>query len=228
MIRDIAYKIAEKMDLKEWNYNTIISKFSKYGEPTHKFILRVYTSKDQYEFLVKVCKDSNLSKYLVNEAKNLEYLNDLDIRGIPSLVLRGSHYGKEFLVESYITGKKVRSYLDIFEPACHWLSNLYSSTQNGFISCDELMDNASDYANYLSNWFDLGDILSLMEKYLSDKPLPLVFTHGDFWSDNVIVTQEGISVIDFSFSEDKQPPLDIFTFLNYLSLTSSNLLFFSL
>ena len=80
------------------------------------------------------------------------------------------------------------------------------------------MDKASDYTKYLSKWFDLGDILSLMEKYMPDQPLPSVFTHGDFWSDNMILTKEGIGVVDFSLSEDNQPPLDIFTFYNYASL----------
>ena len=206
------------MGLKEWNYNTIISKFGRVGEPTHKFIIRINNSKGQWQFFVKVCKDSNLSKYLLNEAKNLEYLNELDIKGIPSLVLRDSYHGKEFLVESFIPGKKVRSYFDIIELARQWLADLYSATQKGFVSCDDLMDKASDYTRYLSKWFDLGDIISLMEKHLPDKLLPLVFTHGDFWSDNVLVTREGIGVIDFSLSEDNQPPLDIFTFINYLSL----------
>jgi len=218
MIEDIANKIAEKMDLKEWNYNTIISKFGRVGEPTHKFIIRINTSKDKREFFVKVCKDPNISKYLLNEAKNLEYLNKLDIKGIPSLILTGSHYGKKFMVESFIPGKKVSSYLDIIELARQWLVNLYSKTQKGFVSCDVLIDKASEYTDYLSNWFDLGDAINLMEKYKPDKPLPLVFTHGDFWSDNIIVTREGIGVIDFSNSEDNQPPLDIFTFINYLSL----------
>lgn len=218
MISNIASKIAEKMDLREWSYDVIISNFSMFGEPTDKFILRIKTSKGCLEFFVKICKDPNLSMYLVNEAKALEYLNGLGIKGISNIVLRDSYYGREFLVESFIRGKKLRRHVDIVGCARQWLLNLYSRTQNGFISCDDLMDKASEYVCYLSKWFDLGDILNLMRKYLPEEPLPSVFTHGDFWSDNMMVSKEGISVVDFSLSADNQPPLDIFTLLSYLSL----------
>jgi hypothetical protein len=224
MIRDIAFRIAEKMDLKEWNYNAIISKFSMFGEPTHKFILRVSTSKGYWDFFVKVCKDPTLSKYLINEAKTLEYLNGLGIRGVPNLILRDSYYEKEFVVESFTYGKKMRHHLDIMERASHWLLYLYSQTKKGFVSCNDLMDNASEHANYLSKWFDLDDIVSLMEKCLPDESLPSVFTHGDFWSDNLILTKEGIGVVDFSLSANNQPPLDIFTLISYLSLEDPEIL----
>jgi len=218
MIRDIAFRIAEKMDLKEWNYNTIISNFSLFGEPTHKFILRVGSSKGSWEFFVKVCKDPTLSKYLVNEAKALEYLNGLGIEGVPSLILRDSYYGKEFLVESFIRGRKAKHRYDAIDLVRHWLLNLYSKTQNGFISCDILMGKAAEYVNYLSKWFDLGDVISLMEKYLPSEPLPSVFTHGDFWFDNILVTNTGIGVVDYSHSAHNEPPLDIFTALPLLGL----------
>jgi len=226
MISDIAYRIAERMYLKEWNYNVIIRKFAMLGEPTDKFILRVSTSKRSWEFFVKVCKDPKLSKYLVNEAKALEYLNGLGMRGIPNLIIRDSYYGKEFLVQSFIHGEKVgiTNGLDIFGLARHWLSNLYSRTQKGFVSCNDLMDKASEYVDYLSKWFDLGDIISLMEKYLSDESLPSVFTHGDFWFDNMIVISKGIALVDYSLSADNQPPLDIFTLLNYMGLENPEIL----
>jgi len=224
MMEKIASQIAEKMNLKEWNYNVIISNFSLLGEPTHKFILKVKTQKNQWEFFVKVCKDPNLSKYLANEAKTLEYLNGIGIQGVPNLILKDSYHGKEFVVESLLHGKKVRHHRDVLGRSFDWLSNLYSRTQKGSISCGDLLDTASKYVNYLSKWFDLGDIMSLMEKYLSKETLPSVFTHGDFWCDNMILTKEGIGVVDFSLSADKQPPLDIFTLLSYSSLEDPEIL----
>jgi len=224
MIRYIASEVAEKMSLREWKYEAIISKFSMFGEPTHKLILRVKTPKGCSEFFVKICKDPNLSKYLTNEAKTLQYLNALGVQGVPNLILGNSYYGKEFVVESFIYGKKMKHHLDIMDRARHWLSSLYSQTRKGSISCDDLLDKASEHVSYLSKWFDLGETVSLMEKYMPTESLPSVFTHGDFWSDNMILTKEGIGVVDFSLSADNQPPLDIFTLISYSSLEDPGIL----
>ncbi len=213
MIHRIAAFVAEKEGLEDWSSSFILNPFQGGGSAsTRKFILSLKAKNISSKFLIKVSTTQKLSQVVAQEAMVLDSLAELAIPGIPELILHANINGRYFLVQRFVNGVKIKKSGLSLESAIpiveNWLQNLYRKTRDGEIEVDELIKRADGQVAKISEFHNVTDALSIMDRSQPRVTIPTSLIHGDLNHLNVI-RGDGIWIVDFGLCSRREPPLDI-------------------
>jgi fructosamine-3-kinase len=217
MIEEVIELLASKLKLKEYKSRFFLIESGGYDMATSKFTIVLTSRGFSEKFFTKISNSVHLSNYLKKESENLSLLNKYEVDGIPEAVASGNIGGRYFLVEKFIEGRRLGSseqLNNIYPAAEAWLKGLYTKTETSKIEPSELLKRVEGYVSCASEFFDIDNLLSLMEKISPQEPLRSFVIHGDFWHGNMIRNKEGkIFLTDFALSAEREPPVDVIDLL---------------
>jgi fructosamine-3-kinase len=183
-----------------------------YDTVATKSVLSLVGKDRTVKVFVKISNSERLSHYLEVEAEGLSSCSKSGMRGVPQVLARGSIEGRYFLAQRYIPGPTMhgsRRYLDeALIRTRDWLSELYGKTRGSYIEPADLIRRARRYAETASDFFDLTDCVSFLEKLSPGGWVPTYRIHGDFWHRNILLSGDEVYVTDFAFSAAGEPPID--------------------
>jgi len=212
MIEEISSKLADKLELTDWHQEMVVGSMGFSG--TIKMILTLKSSRKTQKFFVKSSTTPNLSSFLIQETRTMELLHSKGISGIPKVVLSGKVGEKSFLVEEFIDGmalgRRSLSQERHLASAIAWMKTLYAKTNGGEIMGNDLVRRSESRLDVISEFFDVEDAISMLEKLVPQVPIPVSYIHGDFGPNNMMLGSNGnLLVFDFSWSSPHEPPLDL-------------------
>lgn len=217
MIEEVIELLASKLGLKEYKSRFFLIESGGYDMATSKFTIVLTSRGISEKFFAKISNSVHLSDYLKKESENLSLLNKYEVDGIPEAVASGNIGGRYFLIEKFIEGRRLGSsepLNNIYPAAEAWLKRLYNKTETSEIEPSELLKRVEGYISSASEFFDIDNLLSLMEKISPREPIRSFVIHGDFWHGNMIRNKEGrIFLTDFALSAEREPPVDMIDLL---------------
>ena len=220
MIQNVTRLIAEKLALGDKWTSQIMLKPMGYDLLTNKFTIAITSETGQTKkFIVKVSNGHNLNDLVQTEANNIESLLNLRVEGVPPLIAHGLLEGRYFIAQEFIVGRKPHSSKGTFDAAYElaspWLGSLLSKTQGKTIDAETILKRTEQFCKTTSEFFDVMDSTSLMEKLAPKCEIPTYWAHGDFWHGNMLVDMKGkVWVTDYAFSAPEEPPIDVLDFIS--------------
>ncbi len=217
MIEEVIDLLASKLGLKEYKSRFFLIERGGYDMATSKFTIVLTSRGLSQKFFVKISNSVHLSDYLKKESENLNLLHKYGVNGIPEVIANGKIGERYFLAEKFIEGKRLgssESFNNVYTAADAWLKELYIKTESSEIQPDELLKRAEEHISCASEFFDLSNLLLLMEKTSPKEPIGGFMIHGDFWHGNMVRSKsEKIFLTDFALSAEKEPPIDMIDLL---------------
>lgn len=224
-MNEVMSEIAEnKLKLDEWNTTLFISYLGE-NHLTNDCLVNLKSGKkENHSIFLKVSRTSSkqINKFIQKEYDVLKYLLDNDVKCVPRMVDYGYFNGCAYLAEERINGIKFNPgklpLISAVQRVKESTNEIYGKTRSRDISLEELLDKAQQYLRSPSEYFELGGILTRLEKTVPKdfSFFPTALVHGNLTSDNVIVTSDGgIKFINFAGAGLDEPPVDIpFLILN--------------
>jgi fructosamine-3-kinase len=217
MIEEIIESLASSLEVKRYSSKFSLLHSGGYDIASTKLVITLSAAGRHERFFVKLSNSGFLSDRLKKEAENLIFLNSCEVGGVPKVVASGYLGDRYFLAERFITGERLPSstpFEAIYPAANDWLQNLYGKTETSNIHPKELLKRAEEYASYSSEFFDVNDLLPLMEDICPNEPIAGFMIHGDFWHGNMIMDRYGKLILtDFALASKREPPIDMIDLL---------------
>jgi thiamine kinase-like enzyme len=214
LLEQIAATIAQNESFSNYDLHVLMTPIGGYDRIATKALIKLVAPTRTERVFVKICSSERLSRFLQSEAETLSAYSKLGIDGIPDVLASGSIEGRYYLAQRFVPGRTMHGRTGYLDEAVvrtkDWLTALHEKTQGPPVEADDLVRRARDQARTVSDFFDLGDCLALMERLSPRELIPTFRIHGDFWHRNILIRgQGGIWVTDFAFSAPGEPPTDL-------------------
>jgi len=208
------------------SYAAVIKVFVFKNNDRNPFLLGKISDKEKYRFLIK------------RECDNLNKLDKLLPDGfrqtIPKLILQGKINDYSFFLENFFDGKVSPRNINLKKKKCNpieeideiieWLVKFQKHTKSGYQdNFEEIVDK---YQEEYSKRYKIGIEANYFERLkdysreINGLKIPIVLQHGDYWSNNIINTDEGIKVIDWANCETGNPFDDLFLLISSFLLSN--------
>jgi hypothetical protein len=176
-------------------------------------------------FLAKMARFPVVSRQIQHEAMVLMRLRDMQVRNIPEVVLEGSSDGRAFLVERLIQGEQLEgsrfSETEKLRLKLDWMKGLYSRTLSGELEPQELIGRVEKVREPVSESADLSEVLEVLEECKPEVNIPSVCRQGDPGDSRFLYSGNGVSAVEFGFSNFDEPPVDPYTLVQPVDLKES-------
>ncbi len=219
--------------------------FSGYDSCRSKIVVVFADDQQQPSLVIKIARDTDAAEVLREEFNNLTFAHSKTRDSLPWATptpVAYENFGQgHALVETALNGKTLESKWESYSrkkwlkaveadivPATELLVDCHKklSTKASLVSVNDLS------AKIWSTFNDVyepteGEIskhrkIATALRNLKDTSLPYVWTHGDFWSGNIVQSPNGsLGLIDWEFSTQKGLPFwDLFLFIVAIAVYS--------